>query len=119
MSISLTEARSLFTKATLTKWHERVSVSSFLRAFGTEKTTTAKYISVETKRGNRLIAVDVLRGSDPSMNKSTRASERMYEPPYFHEGFTNNELDIYDKVFDADGARPAMMQDLVNEVIEN
>lgn len=97
--IPIQQARQLFTQAFLGAWKETYPVTNFLRSFCTEKTVSTKFVSIEVRRGTRLVASDVLRGTESNRNKFGLSSLKVYQPPYFAESFTNEDLALYDQLF--------------------
>lgn len=99
MSIQGAEVRGLFTKYLVNKLEIKASPTLFLKSFFKTKTTSAKNVSIEVKRHGEPIAVDVKRTAGPNMNSWSKSTEKIWEPPFFNEGFTLNELDGYDRIF--------------------
>lgn len=95
-TISVVQARSIYTDAMIAVFRERVPVMSFLRSFFPAKTTMTKYVSIEVQRGTERIAVDVIRGTQGNRNKTTLSTLKSFLPPFFDEYFNANEMDVYD-----------------------
>lgn len=99
MAIPATEVRGLFTKYLVEKLEIIPSPTAFLKSFFKTKTTSAKNVSIEVKRHGEPIAVDVMRGTEGNLNSFAKSTEKIITPPYFHERFSLNELDGYDRIF--------------------
>lgn len=96
-TISITQARGIYTDAMIAVFRERVPVMSFLRSFFPARTTMTKYVSIEVQRGTERVAVDVIRGTQGNRNKTTLSTLKTFLPPFFDEYFNVNELDVYDR----------------------
>lgn len=103
MLIPIAQGRSLFTQAFIGSWKETYPVTNFGRTYFQNKTVPTKFVSTEVRRGFRNIAADVERGADPNYNKGTVSTEKIYQPPYFYEAFTSNELNVFDQLFATQG----------------
>ena len=99
--IPIQDARGVFTRELVASWNELLDLApkNFLGSFFTKKTTAAKEVSIEVRRGTEKIAVDVLRGTNGNRNQFTRHSEKMFVPPFYNEWFDATELDKYDLLF--------------------
>ena len=99
MAIPASEVRGLFTKYLVEKLDIIPAPTSFLKSFFKTKVTSSKNVSIEVRRHGEPIAVDVLRGTEGNMNSFASSTEKIITPPYFHERFSLNELDGYDRIF--------------------
>jgi hypothetical protein len=98
-SISITDARALFTQTLIAVYRERISPMSFLRSFFVVKESATKEISIEVQRGTEKIAVDVERGTEGNRNSFSKSTQKIFIPPYYREFFDATELDLYDRLF--------------------
>lgn len=112
-TISVTQARGIYTDSMISVFREKIPVMSFLRSFFNVRTTMTKYVSIEVQRGTETVAVDVIRGANGNRNKTTLSSLKTFLPPYFDEYFNANELDVYDLAIGA--TSPSMMAQLATE----
>jgi len=96
-TISVAQARGVYTDALIAVFRERIPVTSFLRSFFNVRTTMTKLVSIEVQRGTERVAVDVIRGTNGNRNKSTLSTLKAFLPPYYDEYFNANELDVYDR----------------------
>lgn len=119
-TISLAEARGLYTNRLQAIYVEKVMPTQFLRSFFTVKESTTKYISIAIKRGFEKIAVDVLRGTNGNRNTFSKSSEKTFLPPYFSEFMDATELDFYDRLWTESGDIDAKtFSQWLNETIES
>lgn len=120
-AIPIQQARQLFTQSFLGSWKESYPVTNFLRSFTTDKVTPSKLVSLEVSRGTNKIAADVLRGSESNRNKFGRSTMKNYQPPYYAESFTNEDLALYDQLFAQAGeiVDTELVKAAVQEVTEN
>lgn len=116
MAIPLTQARALFTQSTIAVYKERPSVMSFLRSFFSTTTSKTKYVSIEVQRGTEKIAVDVELNSKGNRNKLSKSTEKIFQPPYYHEYFTVNDNDLYDVAIGSQN--PADMVNLAQQTAD-
>jgi hypothetical protein len=96
MSISVTDARSLFTKRTIAVYKEMPVAKGFLRSLFTASEGNQKLVSIEVQRGTEKIAPDVLRGTVGNRLKFTQSTEKMIMPPMYAPYFVANDNDLYD-----------------------
>jgi hypothetical protein len=115
-TIGLTQARGVYTDTMVALYRERVAVMSFFRSFFPSKTVMSKYVSIEVRRGSEKIAVDVIRGTSGNGNKATKSTEKVMLPPAYHEWFTANHLDVYDRAIGS--TDPTAMASLAQESAE-
>jgi hypothetical protein len=118
-NLSISEARGLFTRELIAVFDEskQLAPKSFLLSFFKKKTTDQKNISIQVRRGQELIAVDVLRGTGGNRNTISKHSEKLLTPPYFKEWFDATELDRYDLLFGE--AATSISASTFNGMIEN
>lgn len=118
-AIPTTEARSLYTNALVAVLKERNKPKSFLRSFFKVEEKGTKYLSIEVQRGTERLASDVLRGTEGNRNTFSRSTQKIFEPPYFREFFDATSLDIYDRMFTANGVvTEEMVADYVSQLAE-
>jgi len=115
-TIGLDAARGAFTNAVIAVYREAVTPTSFLRSFFPNVFSRTKYVSIDVKRNNEKIAVDVLRGTGSNLNKKSRSTLKTLEPPYYAEGFNVNELDLYDTAFGT--LDPSLMGQVAQEAAD-
>lgn len=101
MSIKLNEHRKQFRTALVGSFVAAPVVLSGFAGFFPDKAYDAELLSIEVQRNKRKIAVDVERCTGPNLNKKTRMTEKLYRPPYFHEGFDFCKCDGYRDTFGA------------------
>lgn len=99
MSISLVQAKAIFTSLMMESYNELIPAPSFLKSFFDVRTTTAKSVKLEVRRGTEFIAVDVLRGADGLRTQESKSTEREYIPPFFDLNFDATAEDRYDTLF--------------------
>lgn len=101
MGISLVQHRALFTQALVARFTDDKAPNMGLAAFFPTVTTRTKYLSIEVERMNQLIAVDVMRCTDPNRNTFNKSTEKVFEPPYFNESFDFTACEGYNVSFGA------------------
>lgn len=94
--IPVSDARGLFTKTLIDVYRERINPKLFLGSFFDVKESTSKNVSIQVQRGREKVAVDVYRHSSGSRLKTTRSSEKIWTPPYYHPYIVCNEHELYD-----------------------
>lgn len=112
---NVTQAPGLFTRAIQEIYRERVEVPSFFASFFTETETDAKDVSIEVRRANEKVAVDVIRGTNGNRNQVTRSTFKMFTPPLYHELFDVTTLQVYDRKFGTQETDANTVADIVNE----
>jgi len=98
-NLSLTEARNFFTKQLIASFKEIPVVSALGRSFFPTVETGVSEISIEVERGTELVAVDIIRGAEGNLNKSTKSTERIYETPLYDERINMVSTDVYKSLF--------------------
>lgn len=114
--IGLDAARGALTNAIVAVYKENVTPTSFLRSFFPSSFSPTRLISIEVKRANEKMAVDILRGTGSNLNKKSRSTLKTIEPPQYAEAFNVNELDVYDTAFGT--LDPSLMAQLATESAE-
>lgn len=95
MSISIIDHSSNITSKVVGAFEEIIPVRAGFSALFPEETTGTLAVDVEVQRDNDLIAVDVVRFTEGNKNKSTRATEHKYVPPFFKEDYDFNRDEVY------------------------
>jgi hypothetical protein len=103
--ITLNQHRQGITQTLIAKFSDDKEPRQGLSAFFPSKTTSSKLISIEVERNLQLVAVDVQRCTDPVRNTFSRSTEKIFEPPYYHESFDFTACERYDVTF-AQGNAP-------------
>lgn len=103
MSISLADARHLYTSMLVDVYQEREKPTSFLQSFFPDDIVPTKSFSIQVERMGELVAVDVVRGTEGNRNTFTKSTEKLFEPPYFREYLDMTEFDLYDVVLGSMG----------------
>lgn len=117
-SISIIDARALFTDDIVAVISDQVKPKSFLRSFFKETESTSKTISIEVQRNLEKIAVDVIRGTDGNRNTWDINTMKKFEPPYFREFFDATELDVYDAFYSGQAVTAAIYTRFVEEAAQ-
>jgi len=104
MSISLTDARNLFTKKLIAVYKEKSTPKSFLRSFFQVDEGMTKEVSIEVQRGTEKVAVDVLRGTDGNRNTMSKSTEKLFVPPLYWDYIVANDHRLYDVAIGAQSA---------------
>lgn len=99
MNIPAIQARPLFTQMVIAVYRLRMKPTYFLRSFFVNDETLTKLIGIEVQRGFENVAVDVYRNSEGNRNTFGKSTERVYEPPYYHETVELTSLDLYEMLF--------------------
>jgi hypothetical protein len=111
MAVPLVDTRPVYVKKLVEYFRENPLPTRFLRSFFTTKTTMAREISIEVRRGTERVAVDVIRGTHGNYNKMTKSTEKIFLPPYYNEYTVLNDTDLYDQAIAS--PTPASMAKLI------
>lgn len=76
---------------------------AFLRSFFPSLETGSKLLSIEVQRGSEKVAVQVERGTDGNRNQMSQSTEKIFLPPYYREYLDATDLNLYDRLFTANG----------------
>jgi len=95
MSISLINHSNTIVKKIAGKFEEVIPVRSGFAGWFPEETTPTLLVSVEVQRDTDLIAEDVVRFTEGTKNKYTKATENLYQPPYFKLDYDFNRDNVY------------------------
>ena len=115
--MNILDARGEFNKRVVATYKEKITPMSFLRSFFKTNESTSKTVSIAVQRGTEKIAVDVMRGSHGQRNTFSKATEKVFLPPFYREYFDITEMDLYD-VFQASGADPILYAEFAQSVAE-
>jgi hypothetical protein len=96
MSISLAQAKGLFTKKIVAVYQQSHPATTFLMSFFKETTTSTRDVSIEVERYEELIAEDIQRGADGNFNTFGKSTEKMFTPHLYDERFAITDLAIYE-----------------------
>lgn len=118
MTISTSDAMSVYTKALVAAYQERVSPMSFLRSFFKTKEESTLELSIEVQRGTEKIAADVIRGTEGNRNEFGRSSEKIFIPPFYREFFDATQLSLYDRLFASNEISAPMFAAFVNQIAD-
>ena len=119
MAISLSEAQGVFTKKLIDVYRERPKPTNFLRSFFPAELSPTLEVSIQVQRGTEKVAVDVYRGDSGNRNTWTRSSEKLFIPPYFREKFDLTKLQLYDRVYAAQGVDAPIFAALINDTVDH
>ena len=97
MAIPRETALGIFSTTMLKSYTELIPSPNFLSSFYTVKTSSAKQIGVEIERGNEMIAVQSLRGTNGNLNTSSLWAGKYFLPPFYNEFGNATALDRYDR----------------------
>lgn len=118
-SISITDAKGLYTAKLIDVYRERPKVQNFLRSFFPSVISPTLEVSIEVQRGSEKVAVDVMRGDDGNRNQWTRSTEKLFIPPYFREKFDATKLQLYDRLYGATSIDDSIFAALINDVVDH
>lgn len=118
-NITIREAQGLFTKFLVDVYSERPQPKSFLRSLFTEKVSNSLNVSIEVQRGTEKVAVDVIRGADGNRNSISKSTEKIFQPPYYHEYFDMTQLDLYNTLWNATEIDAGMFRDYTEQVADH
>lgn len=117
LAIPVIQATGLFTNSLIAKYSDFVPVKQFLGSFFPSNFSRTKYISIQVRRGVKLMATDVLRYSDGNRNTFSKASEKTFYPPFYHEWISMSDHDLYDNMIIAlSNGNTDLAQNLRNEM---
>lgn len=115
--MELSQARGLYTQVLIDVYQERIKPQGFLRSFFPSTFRRSKLVSIEVERTTEKVAVDVIRGSEGNLNRFSKSTEKVWEPPFWREYFNATELDVYDRVIGSTaGDNTRLFADLMNDV---
>lgn len=117
--ITTREAQGLFTKFLVDVYKERPQTTSFLRSFFPSKVSNSLLVSIEVQRSTEKIAVDVIRGADGNRNSISKSTEKIFEPPYYHEYFDMTQLDLYNRLWNLTEIDAGMFRDYTEQVADH
>ena len=115
MSISLQQAKALYTKKVIAVYDEQVAETNFLQGLFKKDTSAALDVSVEIRRNGKNIAVEVLRGGASNSNNFTKSTEKIFRPPMHSEEMVANHMDAYNIPFGMNAINPSSLGNAANE----
>jgi hypothetical protein len=89
---------------------------SFLRSFfktRPENLSSAMDVEVDVVRAGKRVAVDVIMGTGPRMNKSGRFTTKLYTPPSYDEADSVTGLEVLERL---PGETPYQVRDKISKV---
>jgi len=116
-TVSPQDARNILTKTSIDLYREKPVVTQFLTSFFQTKEISTRFVSLEVVRGREKVAFDVARKSGGNLNVFNKSTEKVFDPPFFHEKFAMDELDLYNVALGS--MNPAQMADLAAQVANN
>lgn len=99
MAIDRSNHRALYSNTVIAQYNDMQRPVFGFAGFFPKVVANSLYVSVEVERNRELMAVDILRCTDARLNKFDTLTEKMYQPPYYKEGFAINQCDAYSEVF--------------------
>jgi hypothetical protein len=99
MALTREDSQGLTLLAGIKKYQELRKAPTHMMGFFTPETYDSTAIPLEVQRDNDLLAVDVMRGTNGNMNKSSVWTAKTIVPPFYHEKYSINELRSYERVF--------------------
>lgn len=99
MAISLVQHKKLISQKVIAVFDELVTVKSGFAGFFPRETTPTRDVSLEVRRNNKLIAVDVARFASATSTKRTKHTEKVFTPPYFKLDYNFSADQVYDMTF--------------------
>lgn len=124
MPIPIQEHSKQIASKVVGKFKEDIPVRAGFSAMFPSETTPTLYVNVEVERDNDLIAVDVQRFTEGRKNKTTKATEHIYEPPFYKEDYDFARDEVYMNtvalgVTSAAGANQAIAQNALKNIRNN
>lgn len=116
MSITLNQHKESITKRIIAKFSDMQTPKMGLSGFFPSVTTSDKMLSIEVERNRQLVAADVQRGTDATLNTFDKYSEKIYIPPFYQEGFNFVDLDRYNVTFGNNNS--PTQSDAMNMIVE-
>lgn len=98
-TISAQQARAIFTSMCIDVYNDMLAAPGFLRSFFPSVQEFTRYVSIQVERDLELMAVDVMRHSGGNVNKFSKSTEKVVDPPFYNEIIFLNEMDGYDRAF--------------------
>lgn len=98
-TISAFQARAIFTNQVIAVYTDMLAATSFLRTYFPSVQEFTRYVSIQVQRDLELMAVDVMRHSEGTHNNFGNSTDKVIDPPFYHEVFQLNDTDLYDRAF--------------------
>lgn len=99
MAISLIQHKKLITQKVIAVFDEITQIKSGFAGLFPRETTPTRDVSMEVRRNNKLIAVDIMRFASATATKRTKHTEKIYTPPYFKLDTNFSADQVYDMTF--------------------
>lgn len=98
-TISIIQARAMFTSMCVDVYTDMLPAFGFLRSFFPSVQEFTRYVSIQVERDLELVAPDVFRHSEGTVNKFAKQTDKEIDPPYYHEIMYLTDIDLYDRAF--------------------
>ena len=118
MPIPVEEARGIVTNAVHDVYDEVPKVTNFFSGMAEKTFSNTQYVNVNVRRGTEFVAPDVLRGSDGTWYQLDKATQRLYEPPYYKLNIAITEHDVYKIMFNANSLQTSLNESQVEDYID-
>ncbi len=96
MAIGLQEFPGLFAKRLIANYSDSKTPNQGLAMFFPKVTTPDKAVMISVERSRQLVAVDVMRCTDPHRNTFSTEVLKMFIPPFYHELVDFTACQAYD-----------------------
>lgn len=118
MSIPSTQLLGPYTNFIADVYKQSLPAPNFLSSYFPGQTEMTLLISIFVLRDGEDLAVDVARGSQGNRNQWSISTEKMWQPPYFKEGFDVLSLQGYDAMLHPSLANAPQITSLVRTIAE-
>jgi hypothetical protein len=124
MAISIQNHSATIASKVVGVFKEDIPVRAGFSAIFPNETTPTLHVDIEVERDSDLIAVDVMRFTEGNKNKSSKATEKKFQPPFFKEEYDFARDDIYMSTvalgaMDVTAANQAIAQNALKNVRSN
>lgn len=102
MALDIIEARGLVRNMLVEIYQDDPLPTKYLQSMFKMKESRSKSISIEVRRFDEEVAVDVIRGTEGNRNSFGDFSMKKFIPPYYREYHDATELDFYDVMYASD-----------------
>ena len=96
MAIGIIQHTATITKKVIAAIKEDRVVRSGFGGFFPAETVPTRQVSISVQRGSSLIATDVYVFGGKNMGKNSKATEKIYVPPVFRQGYNFSQEEVYD-----------------------
>lgn len=117
--IPANQARGLFTQQLITTYKQIPQVGDFLENFFPARVADTRYLYWSVRREGEPVALDVKRGREANRNTFSLSTDKIVDPPFYHEDFDITQTDLYYRAWNSALINESMMADWMQWVLEH